>query len=79
MAEREVQDEALTVYAHKLSKAEAQINWSEETAVEIDRHIRAFNPWPVAFIALDETNNSACLGFYAVKCRCFRQNSLAPF
>ncbi len=56
LAEREVQDEALTVYAHKLSKAEAQINWSE-TAVQIDRNIRAFNPWPVAFIALDESNN----------------------
>ncbi|QYA55140.1 methionyl-tRNA formyltransferase [Acinetobacter johnsonii] len=53
---REVQDEALTVYAHKLSKAEAQIDWNS-TAVQIDRNIRAFNPWPVAFIALDESNN----------------------
>ena len=53
---RVVQDEALTVYAHKLSKAEAQIDWNS-TAVQIDRNIRAFNPWPVAFIALDESNN----------------------
>lgn len=53
---REVQDEALTVYAHKLSKAEAQINWTM-SAIEIDRNIRAFNPWPVAFTPLDETNN----------------------
>lgn len=53
---REVQDEALTVYANKLSKAEAQIDWTS-TAVQIDRNIRAFNPWPVAFIALDESNN----------------------
>ena len=53
---REVQDEALTLYAHKLSKAEAQIDWTS-TAVQIDRNIRAFNPWPVAFIALDESNN----------------------
>ena len=53
---REVQDEALTVYAHKLSKAEAQIDWSQ-SAVQIDRNIRAFNPWPVAFIALDDSNN----------------------
>ena len=53
---REVQDEALTVYAHKLSKAEAQIDWNS-AAVQIDRNIRAFNPWPVAFIALDESNN----------------------
>ena len=54
--EREVQDEALTVYAHKLSKAEAQIDWTQD-AVSIDRNIRAFNPWPVAFIPLDDSNN----------------------
>ncbi|RKG31952.1 methionyl-tRNA formyltransferase [Acinetobacter tianfuensis] len=53
---REVQDESQTVYAHKLSKAEAKIDWSQD-AVSIDRNIRAFNPWPVAFIPLDETNN----------------------
>ncbi len=53
---REVQDEALTVYAHKLSKAEAQIDWTQ-SAVSIDRNIRAFNPWPVAFTPLDESNN----------------------
>ncbi|MGA8884371.1 MAG: methionyl-tRNA formyltransferase [Acinetobacter sp.] len=53
---REVQDEALTVYAHKLSKAEAQIDWTQDAA-SIDRNIRAFNPWPVAFIALDDSSN----------------------
>lgn len=56
LATREVQDEALTVYAHKLSKAEAEIDWSMD-AVQVDRNIRAFNPWPVAFIILDEKNN----------------------
>lgn len=53
---REVQDEALTVYAHKLSKAEAQIDWTQDAA-SIDRNIRAFNPWPVAFIALDDSSS----------------------
>ena len=53
---REVQDEALTVYAHKLSKAEAHIDWTQ-SAADIDRNIRAFNPWPVAFTPLDESNN----------------------
>ena len=53
---REVQDEQFTVYAHKLSKAEAQIDWTK-SAIELDRNIRAFNPWPVAFTPLDETNN----------------------
>lgn len=56
LAAREVQDEALTVYAHKLSKAEAQIDWSQ-SAVAIDRNIRAFNPWPVAFIPLNDSQN----------------------
>ena len=52
---REVQDESLTVYAHKLVKSEARIDWTQ-TAIQIDRNIRAFNPWPVAFIQLDENN-----------------------
>jgi methionyl-tRNA formyltransferase len=53
---REVQDESLTVYAHKLSKAEAQIDWTQPAAA-IERNIRAFNPWPVAFTPLDDSNN----------------------
>mgnify|MGYP003615132515 FL=1 len=53
---REVQEESLTVYAHKLSKVEAQIDWTK-SAEQIDLNIRAFNPWPVAFTPLDETNN----------------------
>ena len=53
---RKVQDESLTMYAHKLSKAEAKIDWSLD-AKQVDLNIRAFNPWPVAFIPLDEQNN----------------------
>jgi methionyl-tRNA formyltransferase len=34
-------------YAHKIEKAEALIDWSK-SAVELDRHIRAFNPFPGA-------------------------------
>jgi methionyl-tRNA formyltransferase len=34
-------------YAAKLEKAEALIDWKRE-AVEIERQVRAFNPWPVA-------------------------------
>jgi methionyl-tRNA formyltransferase len=34
-------------YAHKIEKAEAQIDWSR-SAAELDRHIRAFNPFPGA-------------------------------
>ena len=34
-------------YAHKIEKAEAQIDWTK-SAAELDRHIRAFNPFPGA-------------------------------
>lgn len=47
------QDDSLATYAHKLDKKEAQINW-QNSAVEIERLIRAFNPWPVAFTLLNE-------------------------
>ena len=50
--EPEVQDEDKTCYAHKLNKAEAEIDWSQ-SAKQIDRNIRAFNPWPVAFTLFD--------------------------
>ncbi len=34
-------------YAAKIRKSEAMINWSD-AATEINRQVRAFNPWPVA-------------------------------
>jgi methionyl-tRNA formyltransferase len=34
-------------YAAKLKKDEARIDWSRP-AIEIDRQVRAFNPWPIA-------------------------------
>ncbi len=43
----EVQDGDLATYAKKIDKSEAQIDWNL-SAVEIDRQIRAFNPYPVA-------------------------------
>ncbi|MDH0304085.1 MULTISPECIES: methionyl-tRNA formyltransferase [unclassified Pseudomonas] len=48
----EVQDDALATYAHKLNKDEARIDWSRP-AVELERLIRAFNPWPVCHSTLD--------------------------
>ncbi|MDH5480549.1 MAG: methionyl-tRNA formyltransferase [Nitrosomonas sp.] len=43
-----VQDEALACYASKIKKNEAQIDW-QQTAKQINRAIRAFNPSPGAF------------------------------
>ncbi|MFA6232248.1 MAG: methionyl-tRNA formyltransferase [Rhodanobacter sp.] len=39
-------DEGIT-YAHKLDKAEAKLDFSRP-AIELERQVRAFNPWPVA-------------------------------
>lgn len=44
----EVQDEQQACYAHKLTKAEAEVDWSQAAAV-IDRQIRAFDAWPTAY------------------------------
>ena len=41
------QDESLVTYASKLDKAEAAIDWTRN-ADELERQVRAFNPWPVA-------------------------------
>jgi len=41
------QDESLVTYAHKLEKAEAAIDW-HQSAFEISRQVRGFNPFPVA-------------------------------
>ena len=39
-------------YAAKIDKAEALIDWSR-SAAEIERQVRAFNPWPIAETRLD--------------------------
>lgn len=44
----EVQNEQQACYAHKLTKAEAEIDWTQ-SATMIDRQIRAFDAWPTAY------------------------------
>jgi methionyl-tRNA formyltransferase len=44
----EKQDSSESTYAKKISKEDALINWSD-SAENIERKIRAFTPWPVAF------------------------------
>ncbi len=48
-----VQDESRVSYANKLSKQEANIDWNQ-SAVEIERKIRAFNAWPVAYSYMND-------------------------
>jgi len=48
----ERQDDAVATYARKITKGESRIDWSRP-AVEIERMVRAFDPWPVAETRLD--------------------------
>jgi len=41
------QDEVAATYARKLTKDEARIDWARP-ALELERAVRAFDPWPVA-------------------------------
>lgn len=52
-AKPEVQDEALVSYAEKLSKEEARLDWSL-SAAQLERCIRAFNPWPMSYFMIEE-------------------------
>ncbi|TNV12284.1 methionyl-tRNA formyltransferase [Buttiauxella sp. B2] len=51
-AKPEVQNEELVTYAEKLSKEEARIDWSL-SATQLERCIRAFNPWPMSWLEID--------------------------
>jgi len=46
--EPKTQENHLATYAHKITKEEALIDWTRP-AVELEREIRAFNPWPIAY------------------------------
>lgn len=48
----EIQDDSLATYAHKLNKDEARIDWTRP-AVELERRVRAFHPWPICHSTLD--------------------------
>jgi len=42
------QDHSAATHAPKLKKEDGRLNWSE-TAIIVDRKVRAFTPWPSAF------------------------------
>ncbi|WP_428771927.1 methionyl-tRNA formyltransferase [Vibrio sp.] len=49
------QDDELANYAQKLSKEEARIDWSQDAA-QIERCVRAFNPWPMSHFAVADNS-----------------------
>src|SRR5215831_3701947 len=54
-ARRIPQDNAGATYAPKLKREHGQIEWSESAEV-IERKIRAYNPWPGAFMKVSSQN-----------------------
>jgi methionyl-tRNA formyltransferase len=54
-APRNPQDSTLAIYAPKLKRDDGKIDWLESAEV-IERKIRAFNPWPGAFMKINGQN-----------------------
>jgi len=63
-APRTPQDEAFATYAAKLSRENGLIDW-RATPVQIDRRIRAMNPWPAAHTFLSTPAGSRQLKVFA--------------
>jgi len=47
------QDQSLSTYAPLLKKEDGKINWKKDSA-SIERHVKAFNPWPSTYTFLEE-------------------------
>lgn len=54
----EKQDDSQSNYAEKLYKEEAQLDWSLP-AIQLERNIRAFNPWPIAYFSTEDKDGNA--------------------
>jgi methionyl-tRNA formyltransferase len=52
------QDEALATYAPRIEKQETRLDWRLD-AETLERQVRAFNPWPVAFTELPDAAGAA--------------------
>jgi methionyl-tRNA formyltransferase len=64
--DRVKQDDTAACYAAKLNKAEARINWLQ-SAAEIERNIRAFNSWPVAYCEYDRKGKPSKLRLWGAE------------
>jgi methionyl-tRNA formyltransferase len=62
-APRIPQDNALATFAPKLNREHGRIDWSEPAEV-VERKIRAFNPWPGAFMTVS-TNGTHKLKIFS--------------
>lgn len=48
-------------------KEDAKINWQSGSIYEIERQIRAYNPWPIAWTILSELENNEKIGIIHLK------------
>ena len=53
MYRRVPQDHAAATFAPKLKKTDGRVDWAAQTAADIERRVRAFNPWPGCFTTYD--------------------------
>jgi methionyl-tRNA formyltransferase len=74
-APRIPQDETQATYAKKLSRGDGRIRWSA-TPAEIDRQIRAMNPWPAAHTFLSTPDGTRQLKVFS--CIQHRRESGSP-
>lgn len=42
-------------FANKLTRGEGHLDWCDESAVDLARHVRAFNPWPGCYTFFEYT------------------------
>jgi len=63
IAPRAPQDNALATYAPKLKREDGEVDWTEP-ANALERKIRAFNPWPGAFMTVS-TNGTLRLKIFS--------------
>lgn len=63
----EAQNDELANYAKKLSKQEAKMDWSLR-AEQLERNIRAFNPWPVAYFELQVKDEPIAIKVWQANC-----------
>ena len=76
-APRTPQDNSLATFAPKLKREDGNIDWSDP-ADAIDRKIRAFNPWPGAFMTHRSERHAQFEDFFSNHC-CSSRNARGNF
>ena len=62
----QVQDDSAANYAAKISKEEARVDW-QRPAAELERQIRAFNPFPVCWTTCSDSKGEQRLRVYSAQ------------